>query len=263
MVERHSWTADADDTVRGALAVLRADLDAVELPDPAAVRRRGEARRRHVTRFWLSTAAAVAVGIAVAVAVALTAAPPPGLGPSPARPTPTEIHQLPTELPDLADWQSALGLAATTTLEATEEEFPRLLRCLHEPPPGRRVLAQRITDPSRGLVAFQHLYGFDTPAVARSVAEASNPERCPDFFGQALRDQAWPHVYLLSDPGFLHWRGIALSGPRVTMIDITDRGTLSLPQWRYEQVLAIAALAQDMVEALPPEPSPSPSTSVP
>ena len=64
MAEQQTWSVEDDAVVRGALEVLRQDVQERPLADAAFVRARGDARRRHrrVTVALASAAAAVAVG---------------------------------------------------------------------------------------------------------------------------------------------------------------------------------------------------------
>lgn len=107
------WTTGDDDLVRGALMSLRADVDAIPLPEPAFVRARGDAHRR---RLLLASAAGVAAAVIVVGALGFRglaredASPPP----LPASPTPTlSVTDSPTGTPSptTSPTRSATGSA--------------------------------------------------------------------------------------------------------------------------------------------------------
>ncbi len=185
MAERfEDWTAGDDDLVRGALATLRHDVDALPLPDVRFVKARGVRRRRQRALALTAAAAAAAVvvgavgfgqlgrdtGLPVLPATQST-------GPTvttPPAPAPTATTGSPTEqpgaLPVVTDWTQTLNLTGSVQLSRVKPFGP--IECLASEP-GTMIQQEEVTRPpdlQGGQVRFRIAQGQDPETAAESIA---------------------------------------------------------------------------------------------
>ena len=140
MAEQQTWSVDDDADVRGALEVLRRDVQERPLADAVFVRARGDARRRRrrTAVALASAAAAVAVGYVGLQALVepagrvvgpvgrptLAVSPstgPGGTGATTGAPAPSVPLAIPGRLPVAQEYQRALGLRGRVDVSDLKE----------------------------------------------------------------------------------------------------------------------------------------------
>ena len=255
------WSAADDELVRGALATLRRDVEALELADVRFVKARGAARRR---RTVLTAAAAAAAAVLALGYLGFG-----GLGghPSSLRPavsttrssttsttsatTPADAGvplPVPGDLPVSAEWQRAFGLTETVVLaDLKESEGGAVLDCANVGEPGTRAHAQSVNAESSGLQADQRVYRNPSTAAADRKADqvVSQLLTCVGPVKVSIvADSAWPKVFSGVGPASTEWFVVTHSGSKVGIVTIVEPGESRKHRWTVSQVQDIGAVAQ-------------------
>ncbi|MGZ4747682.1 MAG: hypothetical protein ACXVYY_11390 [Oryzihumus sp.] len=277
------WSAADDELVRGALATLRRDVEALELADVRFVKARGAARRR---RTVLGAAAAAAAAVLVVGYVGFS-----GLGghPSSLRPavstsrssttsttsatTPADAGvplPVPGDLPVSAEWQRALGITETVVIaDSKESEGGAVMDCANVGQPGTLTHGQSVNAESSGLQADQRVYENPSTAAADRAADAVVSQLLTCSSGGApvkppkvsvVADSAWPKVFSGIGPASTEWFVVTHSGSKVGIVTIVEPGEAGMHRWTVSQVQDIGAVAQrrlggDLGGAMPTRPS--------
>ncbi|MGZ4636990.1 hypothetical protein [Oryzihumus sp.] len=276
------WSAADDELVRGALATLRRDVEALELADVRFVKARGAARRR---RTVLGAAAAAAAAVLVVGYVGFS-----GLGghPSSLRPavstsrssttsttsatTPADAGvplPVPGDLPVSAEWQRALGITETVVIaDSKESEGGAVMDCANVGRPGTLTHGQSVNAESSGLQADQRVYENPSTAAADRAADAVVSQLLTCSSGGApvkppkvsvVADSAWPKVFSGIGPASTEWFVVTHSGSKVGIVTIVEPGEAGMHRWTVSQVQDIGAVAQrrlggDLGGAMPTRP---------
>ena len=255
------WSAADDELVRGALATLRRDVEALELADVRFVKARGAARRR---RTVLTAAAAAAAAVLAVGYLGFS-----GLGghPSSLRPavsttrsstpsttsatTPADAGvplPVPGDLPVSAEWQRALGLTESVVLaDLKESEGGAVLDCVNVGEPGTPAHGQSVNAESSGLQGDQRVYRNPSTTAADRAADTAVSQllACVGPMKVSIvADSAWPKVFSGVGPASTEWFVVTHSGSKVGIVTIVEPGEGGKHRWTASQVQDIGAVAQ-------------------
>lgn len=265
--QQQTWSVEDDAVVRGALAVLRRDVQERPLADAAFVRARGDARRRRrrVTVALASAAAAVAVayvGVQALVepadrvvgpvgrpTVAASASTgPEGTGTTTGAATPSVPLAVPGPLPVAQEYQRALGLRGRVVVSDLKESEGAVLDCPQVRSPGVRVAGQSVTSTGPGVYGDQAVYRATDPATATRAATTLEQQLldCPMLTVSAVGDgQGPPRVFRSSGPASAPWFVITRSGDRVGLLNVGQTPLSRTSRWTTAQLQDLAAVAQE------------------
>ncbi len=269
MAEQQTWSVEDDAVVRGALDVLRRDVQERPLADAAFVRARGDARRRHrrVTVALASAAAAVVVGYVGMQAlvepagrvvgpvgrptVAVSA--PTGAGGTGATTTaadPSVPLAVPGPLPVAQEYQRALGLRGRVVVSDLKESEGAVLDCPQVRSPGVRVAGQSVTSVGPGVYGDQAVYRATDPATATRAATTLEQQLldCPMLTVSAVGGHGPPRVLRSSGPASAPWFVITRSGDRVGLLNVGQTPTSRTSRWTTAQLQDLAAVAQQRLQ---------------
>ena len=259
MADHDDWTAHDDDQLRGALATLRADVDAAPLPDVRFVRARGVRRRRQraLALTAAASAAAVVVGsvgfselgrdatLPVAPATRTSSAPEPTALPTSS--TTSDPLAQPGALPLVTDWTSALGLTGSVRL--TPVEPFEAVECL-DVEPGNKVQQEDLSlaqgSLSGGQVRFRVGSGTDVETAASGVADdVADCAIAPGFrVGKAVDTSAGTlYAYTAGDAGS-GWFAVVHGEQDVAVLQVVDPDHAQSQVGRAE-VEQLATIAQE------------------
>ena len=265
--QQQTWSVEDDAVVRGALAVLRRDVQERPLADAAFVRARGDARRRRrrVTVALASAAAAVAVayvGVQALVepadrvvgpvgrpTVAASASTgPEGTGTTTGAATPSVPLAVRGPLPVEQEYQRALGLRGRVVVSDLKESEGAVLDCPQVRSPGVRVAGQSVTSTGPGVYGDQAVYRATDPATATRAATTLEQQLldCPMLTVSAVGDgQGPPRVFRSSGPASAPWFVITRSGDRVGLLNVGQTPLSRTSRWTTAQLQDLAAVAQE------------------
>ncbi|WP_270886297.1 hypothetical protein [Pedococcus sp. 5OH_020] len=262
MADLEDWSAADDSLVRGALATLRADVEATPLPDVRFVKARGVRRRR---RQVLTVAAAGAAAAAVVGTVGLaqldkdpgrlqpathsTTATGTTTAPSPATTTTGSLDQ-PGALPLPQEWAASLSLSGRprlTSIAKGSSEWSSH-ECLTSVPVGQ-VQRQQVTVPGLsfegGQTRFRVPASLDPQTVAEGIAaDVAACQAGPGFRVTSRTGGGWPRLYSYraGDAGS-GWFAVVPGAADVTLLQVVDPGH-DPSSFTQAQVHGLALLAE-------------------
>ena len=262
MADHDDWTAHDDDQLRGALATLQRDVDALPLPDVRFVKARGVRRRRQ--RALALTAAAAAAAVVVGTVGFSQLGRDATLPVTPATQTPAPVPTaLPTAsattgsldepgaLPLLQEWTRTLdlqGAARMTTQDPKSSDWSSF-ECLTSVPNGQAQRQEVTLDAGGfqgGQTRFKVSSGLDPATVAGSMAnDISGCQQGPDFTVGALTetDAGSLFSYTAGDAGS-GWFAVVQGEADVTLIQVVDP-THATSTYTKAQVRALAEVAKE------------------
>ena len=253
------WSPADDALVRGALATLRRDVEALDLADVRFVKARGAARRRRAVLLTGAAAAAAVLAVGYigfgslgshtgslrpAVSRTTTSTPTPSPSDSTDGAVPLPV---PGELPVSDEWQRAFGITETVIIaDFTESEGGAVMDCPNVGVPGRQARAQSVNSESAGLQGDQRVYTNPSSAAADRKADevVSQLLACTPLKVSIVADSAWPKVFSAVGPASTSWFVVTHVGARVGVVTVTEPGEGGKHRWTAAQVQDIASVAQ-------------------
>lgn len=284
MAELESWSAADDTLVRGALATLRTDVDAVPLPDARFVRARGAQRRRRRTMTWAAASAAAAVAIGT-VGMSLLGEHRPGpLVPStrttgtairtpsptttapPTSSTSTSSLDQPGALPLPQEWVSALRVTGRPRLTVLRKSSPDWgnHECLVTIPVGQ-VERQQVTVDGLRFEGGETRFAVPTSLDPRTVAEGVTSDiaacQAGPRFTVTPQSEGWPRLfsYKAGEAGS-GWFAVVPGPADLTLIQVVDPAH-STSVFTQAQVLRLADIAEGRLKRYGSAATASPSGS--
>lgn len=265
MADLETWSAADDTLVRGALATLRTDVDAVPLPDARFVRARGAQRRRRRTMTWAAASAAAAVVIgtvgmsllgedrpAPLVPSTRTTSPAnrtPGPTTTPSASTTTSSLDQPGALPLPQEWVSALRVTGRPRLTVLRKSSPDWANqeCLVTIPVGQVERQQVAVDGLRfegGQTRFAVPRSLDPRTVAEGVVSDIAACQAGPGFTVTPQNEGWPRLfsYTAGDAGS-GWFAVVPGPADLTLIQVVDPAHAT-SVFTQAQVLKLADIAE-------------------
>ena len=253
MAELDQWTRAHDDAVRGALGLLRRDVESLPLADVRFVKARGVARHRRalVVRVASAAAAVAAIGFVASNTLGSNQ----GLDLRPAAPNATSTTATSPAVPlaapgpllVAAEWQRALGMAEPVrALPMRSGEG--VSTCVRAP--GALLAIGFATTASSGFYGVQGTYRAASPEAgnAATATAVSQLLGCQSERYKAEADAAWPKVLSSATADGKSWFIVAHQGALTSLLSLGDpilgNSTAATPHFSLAQIQALALVAQ-------------------
>lgn len=257
MDEQQQWTPADDDAVRGALGLLRRDVESLPLADVRFVKARGVARRRRTLVVGAASAAAAVTAVSFIGYNSLESNQ--GLDNRPSGSTSvtntsgptTPVAAAPGPLPVSTEWQRALDITETVLITDLRSGEGVFADCPVSAP-GTQFATGSVHAESTGLDASQAVYRATSPDAGNAAAAAAVSQlvgcQSPGMKLTVEADAAWPKVFstvtVTADDQRSHgWYVMAHHGALTSLIGVFESGTAT-PNHPLAQIQALALVAQ-------------------
>lgn len=256
MDEDQNWTPTDDEAVRGALGLLRRDVESLPLADVRFIRARGNARRRRALIIGVASAAAAVV--AIGFVASNTVGSNQGLVPRPAgsntavtnTPSPSTPIAAPGPLLTAAEWQNALGFRTAVKVGGMRSG-EGVSTCVLAPGAPLAVGWASVETPA--FYAVQGTYRAASAAAGNTAAAFAVTQLlgCPELGAdyKVRADAAWPKVFAtIGTNGHRLWFIVAHHDALTSLVSIGDAGDpssgVTTPGFSLDQIQAVALVAQ-------------------
>ena len=254
------WTPADDEAVRGALDLLRRDVESLPLADVRFIKARGSARRRRAMVVGVASAAAAVV--AIGFVASNTVGSNQGLDARPATPNTTVTSPTPTNsaapvlvggpLPVASEWKRALGITQSVVIvQARPGEGP-FADC-PVAAPGEPLETSVPKPENSGQDAVQAVYRAASPDAGNAAAAAAVSQliscQSPGMTLKVEADAAWPKVVstvtvpTTGEPPSRGWYVVAHQGALTSLIGVFESNATTA-FYTVAQIQALALVAQ-------------------